>query len=47
MANIVLVHGSWLGCWCWDKTASVLRDSGHQAFSEDLPGHGRDTTPVT
>jgi pimeloyl-ACP methyl ester carboxylesterase len=46
MANIVLVHGSWLGGWCWDTTATILRDSGHQVFAEDLPGHGQDTTPA-
>lgn len=46
MANFVLVHGSWFGSWCWDKTAPLLRGSGHQVFADDLPGHGRDTTPV-
>jgi pimeloyl-ACP methyl ester carboxylesterase len=46
MANIVLIHGSWFGAWCWDKTAHLLRSSGHRVFAEDLPGHGQDTTPV-
>ena len=46
MATIVLVHGSWFGAWCWDRTAPALRAAGHDVHADDLPGHGRDATPV-
>ena len=46
MATIVLVHGSWFGGWCWDRTAAALRGRGHEVHADDLPGHGRDTTPA-
>jgi pimeloyl-ACP methyl ester carboxylesterase len=46
MKNIVLVHGSWYGAWCWDRVAERLRAQGHRVSTPDLPGHGADRTPA-
>lgn len=40
MSTIVLVHGTWLGGWVWDRTAPLLRASGHDVHAPDLPGLG-------
>ena len=40
MAHFGLIHGAWHGGWCWSKTASLLREAGHQVSAPDLPGHG-------
>ena len=42
MATVVLVHGSWLAAWCWQKVTSQLEARGHRAIAVDLPGHGPD-----
>jgi pimeloyl-ACP methyl ester carboxylesterase len=34
--NIVLVHGSWHGPWCWEKLAPLLRAEGHSVTAVDL-----------
>jgi pimeloyl-ACP methyl ester carboxylesterase len=45
MNNIyVLVHGSWLGKFCWTKVVTLLEAMGHTALTIDLPAHGDDTT---
>lgn len=44
--HYVLVHGAWLGGWCWEKVASGLKKSGASVDAGDLPGHGSDQTPV-
>ncbi len=46
MTNIVLVHGSWYGAWCWDRVSERLRARGHRVFAPDLPAHGADQTPA-
>ena len=46
MKNIVLVHGSWYGAWCWARVAELLRAAGHHVVTPDLPAHGADQTPV-
>ena len=46
MSRFVVVHGAWLGAWCWDGVVAAIRSRGHQAVAIELPGHGRDTTPV-
>lgn len=43
--RFVLVHGLFIGGWCWDRVVGVLRDAGHEADAIDLPGHGNDATP--
>jgi pimeloyl-ACP methyl ester carboxylesterase len=39
--NIVLLHGSWHGAWCWHKVVPLLQAEGHQVHVPDLPAHGR------
>jgi pimeloyl-ACP methyl ester carboxylesterase len=45
MARFVLIHGSWLGAWCWRQIVSRLEAQGHEAVAIDLPGHGQDPAP--
>ena len=44
-AEILLVHGSMLGAWCWEDTIAELAGLGTEAAAFDLPGHGEDPTP--
>ena len=46
MSTFVLIHGAWHGGWAWDKVAGSLRGQGHTVHAPDLPGHGKDHTPV-
>lgn len=46
MSTFVLVHGAWHGAWCWYKVVAALEARGHRAIAPDLPGHGRDRTPM-
>jgi pimeloyl-ACP methyl ester carboxylesterase len=46
MSRFVLVHGAWLGAWCWDAVAAALRAKRHDVVAVELPGHGRDETPI-
>ena len=39
--NIVLIHGSWHGAWCWHKVIPYLESLGHTVYAPDLPAHGR------
>ena len=45
--QVVLVHGAWLGAWCWDGVARRLREAGHDVRVPELPGHGVDQTEVS
>ena len=47
MSTYVLIHGGLGGAWCWDKVVPLLEERGHRVVAPDLPGHGRDTTPVS
>ncbi len=47
MSTFILVHGSWHGAWCWYKIVPLLEKSGHKAIAVDLPGLGRDRTPLS
>ena len=40
MTNFVLVHGAWLGGWCWQRVAQRLRAQKHNIFSPSLSGLG-------
>src|SRR5690242_8506685 len=40
MATYVLVHGAWLGGWCWRDVAAPLGAAGHQVLSPTLTGLG-------
>jgi pimeloyl-ACP methyl ester carboxylesterase len=46
MSTYVLIHGAWHGAWCWDKVVPLLEKEGHVVEAIDLPGHGRDKTPI-
>ena len=40
MANLVLVHGAWMGAWCWRRVVPRLRAAGHEVFTPTLTGLG-------
>jgi pimeloyl-ACP methyl ester carboxylesterase len=40
MATFVLVHGAWLGSWCWKRVRAALRARGHDVFTPTLTGVG-------
>ena len=46
MSTYVLIHGAWHGGWCWDKVVPLLEKAGHKVQAPDLPGHGKDRTPI-
>jgi pimeloyl-ACP methyl ester carboxylesterase len=46
MKTFILIHGSWHSAWNWHKVIPLLEQSGHKAIAIDLPGMGRDKTPV-
>ncbi len=46
MSTFVMIPGSWHAAWCWYKVMPLLKKAGHAAIAVDLPGHGRDTTPI-
>jgi pimeloyl-ACP methyl ester carboxylesterase len=46
MARLVLVHGAFAGAWKWERLAGLLRDAGHEVETLDLPGSGKDETPI-
>lgn len=46
MADILLIHGSCHGAWCWDKLIPHLSAKGYTARAIDLPSHGDDKTAV-
>lgn len=41
MSRFVLVHGSWMGAWAWDRVKPLLTDAGHRVEAIDLPGYGQ------
>lgn len=45
MARYVLVHGAFMGAWCWEDIAARLRREGHRVDAIDLPGSGDDPAP--
>ena len=46
MANILLIHGTWHGGWCWHKVTNELSHRGHAVLAPDMPGHGDDHAPL-
>lgn len=42
----VLVHGAWMGAWAWESVETELSAKGAKVLTVELPGHGKDTTPV-
>jgi len=41
MTTYVLVGGTWLGGWCWQPVARLLRDNGHATYPVTLTGLGK------
>ena len=37
MARFVLLHGAWLGGWCWEPLVRELEARGHAVEAPDLP----------
>lgn len=37
MTTFALVHGAWLGAWCWERVAPELEAHGHRVVAVDLP----------
>lgn len=46
MSTFVLVHGGFVGGWCWEKVVPLLEGAGHRVEAPDLPGLGGDPTPI-
>src|ERR1700716_4365218 len=46
MKTFVLIHGSWHSSWNWHRVIPILEQLGHRIFAIDLPGMGRDKTPI-
>jgi len=46
MKTFILIHGSWHSAWNWHKVVPLLEKAGHRALAIDLPGMGRDKTPI-
>ncbi len=46
MKTFILIHGSWHSSWNWHKVIPILQIQGHRAIAVDLPGMGRDKTPI-
>jgi len=46
MKTFILVHGSWHNAWDWHKVKPILEGRGHIVLAIDLPGMGRDKTPI-
>lgn len=47
MKTFILVHGSWHSAWNWHKVVPLIEKAGHRAIAIDLPGMGRDKTPIS
>lgn len=46
MKTFILIHGSWHSSWNWHRVVPLLEKMGHRAIAIDLPGMGRDKTPI-
>ena len=46
MKTFILIHGSWHSSWNWHRVIPILENKGHNAIAIDLPGMGRDKTPI-
>ncbi|THD81544.1 alpha/beta fold hydrolase [Aliigemmobacter aestuarii] len=47
MTDLLLVHGSCHGAWCWRDVIPALAAEGLTARAIDLPAHGDDPTPAS
>lgn len=46
MKTFILIHGSWHSAWNWHLVTPLLEKACHRAIAIDLPGMGRDKTPI-
>jgi pimeloyl-ACP methyl ester carboxylesterase len=46
MKTFILIHGSWHSSWNWHKVKPILEKNGHSVYAIDLPGMGRNKTPI-
>lgn len=46
MKTFILIHGSWHSAWNWHRVMPLIEKKGHRAIAIDLPGMGRDKTPI-
>jgi pimeloyl-ACP methyl ester carboxylesterase len=46
MKTFILIHGSWHSAWNWHRVIPILEKRGHKVIAIDLPGMGRDKTPI-
>jgi pimeloyl-ACP methyl ester carboxylesterase len=46
MSTFILIHGGCCGGSDWERVASALEGRGHTVLAPDLPGMGRDRTPL-
>jgi pimeloyl-ACP methyl ester carboxylesterase len=46
MAEVLLIHGSGFGAWCWRDVIPLLAGHGHHARAIDLPGRGGEETTL-
>ncbi len=47
MARFILVHGAFCGAWIWGPLIERLTTRDHSVEAFDLPGLGKDKTPVS
>src|SRR2546429_4364803 len=38
MTTFLLVHGGWVGGWCWQKVIPFLEAAGHEVYAPTLTG---------
>ena len=46
MKTFILIHGSWHSAWNWHSVSPILESHGNRVIAVDLPGMGRDKTPI-
>ena len=46
MKTFILIHGSWHSSWNWHRVVPILEKNGHKVYAIDLPGMGRNKTPI-
>jgi len=44
--TFLLVHGAWMGAWCWADVVTDLRARGASVETVELPAHGDDMTAL-
>ena len=47
LSDVLLIHGSCHGAWCWRDLLPELAQRGHSARTLDLPGHDDGRAPET